>query len=250
MRLIITLILLLIIPLTTFAAPSPAESAQTKQSLEINEKGAKALAARDLSRAEELFARALALDSGNTTAAYNLAGAYLANKKTEQALTVLKEYTQRVPNDATLWARLGDVHFSAKNITEAQKNYEKALQLDEKVPDVASRLAAVYTLQRRFNDAEAMLLRAAKQDPKNPAHVTNLSGLFLASGKPQEAIHAAKRALQMKPSSELYITMGNAYEALKDSKNALISFKRAADLGNKSPELKAKISELEESAQG
>ena len=74
--------------------------------------------------------------------------------------------------------------------------------------------------------------------------LANLSSVFLATGKTDKAISTAKRGLQVNASPELYITLGNAYELQKDYKNSLIAFERAADLGDKKPELKTKIEQL------
>ncbi len=57
----------------------------------------------------------------------------------------------------------------------------------------------------------------------------------------------AKRALQIKPTKELYVTLGSAYEALKDVKNSVIAFERARDMGDNSTELKAKLETLRSS---
>ena len=89
-----------------------------------------------------------------------------------------------------------------------------------------------------------MLNRAVKQNPKDTQLLANLSSVQLANGNPQQAISTAKRAIQILPTSEVYITLASAYEALKDYKNSLIAYQRAVDLGDKRPELQKKIEGL------
>jgi tetratricopeptide (TPR) repeat protein len=89
---------------------------------------------------------------------------------------------------------------------------------------------------------------AVDQNPKDFNTLASYSSLLLGNGKAEDAIGAAKRSLQIKPSSEAYITLGTAYEIKGDFKNSLISFQRAADLGDTRKELKEKIALLEKRA--
>ena len=91
-----------------------------------------------------------------------------------------------------------------------------------------------------------LLRKAHSLNPKDAQTAANLSSVLLANENPKEAVTYAKRAIQLSPSKEVYITLGTAYEILKDYKNALISFERAQDLGDKSSELDDKIDDLKE----
>ncbi len=217
-------------------------------SLELNEKGIAAIKAKDFQSAEKLFKQALATDNKNITAAFNLAGVLLTNKKGQEAVELLTQYTNAWKSDAGLFARLGDAQFSQKNVPEAAKAYEKALEIDRGYPGVAGKLGTVYGLLNRSQDSEKMLLLAIEQNPRDGRSMANLSSIFLANGDPQKAIATAKRALQIKATSEIYVTLGTAYEILKDNKNALISFQRAVDLGDKRELLITKIEELKKTS--
>ncbi|MFM1847549.1 MAG: hypothetical protein RL417_1023 [Pseudomonadota bacterium] len=243
-------------PLLVLAAPKPQTAEQAPDtgykaaplSIELNEKAVLAVNARDFAGAEDLFKRALAADDKNVTAVVNLAAMYLTNKKSTEAVALLKEYSEKYPDDASLQARLGDAYFASKKVKEATGAYERALKLDPRYPNVAARLGTLYTLSRRLPDAERLFMQAAEEDPKNPQVLSSLSSLLLANGKSDMAVSMAKRALQIKPSKELYITLGSAYEAQKDLKNSIIAFERARDFGEKSPELEAKLETLRKSA--
>lgn len=229
------------LPTSLFAVPAPTQNQAPKvsgnaASIELNEKGVLAMKQNDFAKAESLFRKSLASDSRNLTAAYNLAGVYLNNKRQKEALALLNQYIKDFSKDSGLYARRGDVQFSLKEIELAAKDYEQALQLEPGYPGLTAKLSTIYTLQRRMPDAEKMLLRAVEQEPKNGQLLQNLSAMFLVNGKPNESISTAKRALQVNPNAEIYITLGNAYEALGDAKNSLISFQRASDLGDARPE--------------
>jgi len=220
----------------------------TPASIELNEKGVLAVNSRDYLEAEDLFKKSAAADPKNVTAVVNLAAMYLTNKKNKEAIDLLEEYTATYPGDASLQARLGDTYFASKRVGDATRAYERALKLDPKYPNAAARLGTLYTLSRKLPDAERLFLQAVEQDPRNGQVLASLSSILLANGKPDMAVRMAKRGLQVNPTKELYITLGSAYEALKDLKNSTIAFERARDLGDNSPELRAKLEELEKAS--
>lgn len=226
------------------ASKSGVDAAQAR-SIELNERGAKALLAKDFKQAEEYFRQALAADAGNVTAAFNLAGAYLTNKKEGQAISLLEPYARSNPQDAGIQVRLGDAYFTGKRVQDALRSYEAARSIEPAYSELSGKLATVYTLSNRMIDAEKLFLEAVEVEPKNAKLLASLSSVFLANGKADNAISTAKRALQVKPSAEVYITLGAAYEAKKDFKNSLISYQRARDLGYSQSDLEDKIDELE-----
>jgi len=244
------------LPFLLQAAPTPPKQTSPTattvplgdpRSLELNEQGIAAIKARNLKQAEELFRKAISADAKNITAVFNLAGVLMANKKEKEAIDLLTHYLKDYPEDPGMWVRLGDAWFASKNIKEAAKAYEKAAATFPNYPGLAAKLGTIYGLQNKIDLAEKMFLQAVAEDPKNHQLLANLASIFLGNGKPDKAISTAKRALAIKATSEVYITLGTAYEIQKDYKNALIAFQRAADLGDKREELKKKIAALKES---
>jgi tetratricopeptide (TPR) repeat protein len=217
---------------------------QVQRSLELNEQGVVAIKARNFTQAEELFTKAIEVDSKNLTAVFNLAGMYITNKKDSMAVALLEKYTLSYPKDAGLMARLGDAYFSSQNAKQAIVAYEKALKLDPKYPTIPARLGTLYSMTNKIAKAAEMYELAIKNNPKDLQSLQNLSSLYLALEKPQQAIATAKRALQISPSAETYVTLGNAYQGLKDDRNALIAYQRAKDLGYKDPAINKVINDL------
>ncbi|MCB0317588.1 MAG: tetratricopeptide repeat protein [Bdellovibrionales bacterium] len=236
-RITLCFLLSVLATLNVYAAPNP-------RSIELNEKAVAAVKANDFKSAEKLFKSALASDSGNLTAAFNLAGMYLTNQKFSQAINLLQQYTDANPKDAGLWSRLGDAYFSNKEIAKAISSYKQSLALDGNNLEATKRLATVYSLTNDSKNAEILLRKAHSLDPRDAQTAANLSSLLLVNEKPDEAVTYAKRAIQLSPSKEVYITLGTAYEILKDYKNALIAFERAQDLGDNSKALTSKIDDL------
>jgi len=231
-------------PPTQRGAKPAAISLQAQRSLELNERGVTAIRAREFDRAEQLLQQALEVDSKNITAVFNLAGMYITNKKDAQAVSLLEKYTALFPKDAGLHARLGDAYFSSQNPKKAVEAYEKALQLDPTYPTIPARLGTLYTMSNKLDKARVMFEQAIKRNPKDIQSTRNLSSIYLALGKPKDSIAMAKRALQQAPSAEMYVTLGNAYQQIRDTENALNAFQRAKDLGYKDPALAKVIEDL------
>jgi tetratricopeptide (TPR) repeat protein len=219
---------------------------QVQRSLELNERGVLAVRAREFSQAEELFTKALEVDSRNITAVFNLAGMYITNKKEASAVTLLTKYTADFPKDAGLRARLGDALFGSQQPNKAVASYEAALAIDPKYPGVPAKLATLYAMQNKIDKAATMYERAVKANPQDVQSLKNLSSIYLGLGKPQQAVSTAKRALQLSATADVYVTLGNAYQELRDDKNALNAFQRAKELGYKDPNLAKVIEGLTE----
>ncbi|MCB0354889.1 MAG: tetratricopeptide repeat protein [Bdellovibrionales bacterium] len=216
----------------------------SSRSLELNEKATAAAQAGDLKKAETLLREAISDDTKNLTAAFNLASVYLQTNRGNEAVKLLQQYVSEYSEDAGLFARLGDAYYSTKRPADAINSYEKALSLDPSFPKISARVGTLYSISERFDDAIRMYLTAVEQEPRNSEYLANLSNLFLVANQPDKAISAAKRALQVAPTSQLYRTLGSAYEKIKDIDSSLIAYKRAQDLGDKSDELEDKISAL------
>ncbi len=217
-----------------------------KISLDLNERAVTQVKKGDNASAISLFKQALEQDEYNLSAVYNLAGLYLAGKQDKEAITLLERYAAATKTDPALTARFGDAYFSSKNIPAALSSYKNALALDPRFPGVAAKIATLEILQNNLSEAEKYLDLALKSDADNSQLLANMASVKLGVGKSNESIAYAKRAIQLQAVSAPYITLGAAYEQQEDFKNALISYGRARDLGDKSPELIKRISELEQ----
>lgn len=236
----------LLLPAPAYAADQPTtQAAPNAQSIKLNEAGVVQVKGKNFLAAEDSFKRALAADRSNLTAVYNLAGVYLQNKRTSAAIELLDAYTKETQTDAGLFSRLGDAYFAAKQVDKALQSFEKAYVVDPNYPQLITKLGTLYSLKKQLKKAEDILRDGAKRSPNDPQLLSNLSSVLYANKKVKEAITFAKRSLQINPTKELYITLGNCYLALSDKKNAKVALERARDLGDKSPELEKLLKELE-----
>jgi tetratricopeptide (TPR) repeat protein len=249
MKKIIFYSLFILLPLIASANDGKAAAAPAKgpdpRSLELNEEAVKKIAKQDFQGAEETLRKAIAIDSGNLTAVFNLAGMFISNKKLPDAINLLESYIKIFPKDAGLHARLGDAYFVDKKLDPALTQYQQAIALSPQYPGVAARLGTLYSLQNNAPLAEEYFTKAVELIPNNPELLANLASVKLANAKPKEAIDYAERSLRIKQSKEAYSTLGSAYRGVKNFKNALSAFREAQQLGDNSKEVKAAIAELE-----
>lgn len=214
-------------------------------SVSLNESGVQAVQQKKFDDAEELFLEAIEKDPFNITAVFNLAGMYLANENPKDAVKLLSHYTAKDLKDAGLFSRLGDAYFAAQDLDLALKNYLAAYKLEPQYERLTGKIGTIYSLKNDLVNAEKFYVLALKSDPSSFTNLVNLSNLQLANKKYEASIASAKKALQIKAASSVYITLGTAYEMSNNRQNALISYKRAKDLGDQSPELTKKIESLE-----
>lgn len=237
------------VPITVgsvWAADLPIpQAAPNAQSMKLNEAGVAQVKTKNFLAAEDSFKRALAIDRSNLTAVYNLAGVYLQNKRTSAAIDLLDAYTKETQTDAGLFSRLGDAYFAAKQIDKAVQNFERGYGIDPNYPQLITKLGTLYSLKKQLKKAEDILRDGAKRTPNDAQLLSNFSSVLYANKKVKEAITYAKRSLQINPTKELYITLGNCYLSLSDKKSAKVALERARDLGDKSPELDKLLKELD-----
>ena len=219
-------------------------SAKSKKSLLLNEQGAKAASKNEIKKAENLLKEALAADDQNLSAVFNLASVYITQKKHAEAIGLLELYIKRNVKDVGLLVRLGDAQFDSQNLKKAEEAYQNARKLDPEFKGLSKKLGTVYSLLNKLDLSEDYFELASKNEPKDATLFGNLASIKLANGKISEAIANAKRAIQINPSQQVYVTLGTAYEMQKDYAKSLIAFERARDLGDDRSELEQKIQEI------
>jgi len=215
------------------------------RSLEANEQGIVALKTGNTRTAEDRFRRALEVDSGNLTAAFNLSGTLVVNGKKLEAIALLSDYSKKYPRDAGFETRLGDVLFSSEKIPESIPHYERALKIQPSYPKLYEKLALAYALTQKLEQSEQMYKLAVKAAPKDSELLTNLANIQLGNGKIDASIITAKKAAQLKPSSRLYLTLGSALENKGSLDDALAAFNKAKELGESGSDVVNRIAALE-----
>lgn len=133
----------------------------------------------------------------------------------EQAAAAYQKALQLDPDDASTYAKLGDLYAYrrgslAGGYARAVFFYNEALRREPFSPLTLMKLGVVYAERQRMQDAEEMMSLAASVDGDNAEVVYNLASLQAQVGKLNRARHLYRRLLAINPNYP------NAAETLRE----------------------------------
>jgi len=105
-------------------------------------------------------------------------------RKLGEAKTQFLEAVHLDPNDANAWNGLGWTEFNSGRSAEAEKAFQKAVTLEPDLPGALNGLGQIYLSQRKYDQSETFLLKAA---PQAPAAWYGLTRLYLLEGRFDQA---------------------------------------------------------------
>lgn len=190
---------------------------------------ASAYAAGDLDEATQEWAKKLAEDPEDKSAAISLSRLLRAQDKKAHAVAIMRQSAAYHPKDAEVQAEFGKALADTGNAEEAEKvlaqavaassgdwklystygtvldqlkrheearaNYERALKLSPDEPSVLNNMGLSYALDRNLTQAERVLRRAAQQPGATRAVKENLALVLGLQGKFDEAETIASKEL-------------------------------------------------------
>ena len=215
-------------------------------------------------RALPLFARVVALDSGNRQARQLLDLCRLYTGQVTPALGDLEALRKDNPHDQQILFLLGVAYLrngdrdAAKSMFEqmfaaegparaqfllgkacyeaslfqpAEESFLEALRLDPHFPGIHLELGKVYIGQYRAADAARELKTALQEDPDSQDGNYYLGSLLVQQGQNEEAIPYLERALELKPDSgAAFYYLGKARLQLKQAADAVPLLQKAVAL--------------------
>jgi tetratricopeptide (TPR) repeat protein/tRNA A-37 threonylcarbamoyl transferase component Bud32 len=133
-------------------------------------------------------------------------------RKLDEAAAKFQQAVQLAPRDANAWNGLGWATFNAGNSPAAEKAFQKVLSLEPNHPAALNGLGQIYLSQRKYDDAEKILLKAA---PQAPAAWFGLARLYLLQGKFEQAEKWAQNIVDSGQADEVAKKMLEAAKAKK-----------------------------------
>lgn len=129
------------------------------------------------------------------------------------------------------WSNLGAAQQSINLIDDARQSYSHALQLDPKQFSVRSNMAAMDINARNYAVAAQTLLDLVRDSPNFSPAWANLSAVYLNTGKLDEALAAANRAIGLDPTSVPgYYNRAEALRMMGKAEEAKVAYAEAARL--------------------
>ena len=151
---------------------------------------------KNVPEAEKEYRQALALDPEDTGALFGLALALLANRQTDEALSLAQAALNKHPDDPELNAVMGEILCARNEYAEAESFLKKSLNTKpEFVSRVHALLGNVYAKTNRTQEAIAELKLALDNDKDGSLHY-QIARLYLKVGERElanQAFEASKR---------------------------------------------------------
>jgi thioredoxin-like negative regulator of GroEL len=120
--------------------------------------------------------------------------AALAKDDLGRAIRHLKKAVDLYPEFAAAHAALGSAFLLQHEDAQAAAAFERALAIDENLPDACFGLGSLYNLQKRFAEAETLLLRAQMLRPDDWRIYYALGENYFRAGHSEKAEQSLRRA--------------------------------------------------------
>jgi len=157
---------------------------------------------KDYDKAEAAFKQATAKQAKWRTPYINLGKMMLLLKKPKQAIEVLEQGLEKIPDDAAIRFSLGAAHLAAGDHDAALSDFEAVLAQNPKNAMAANNVAAIIA-DHKYDNPErldhALRLAQANQDAKNPYFLDTLGWLHYRKGDYSLAILFLKQAVEARP---------------------------------------------------
>jgi tetratricopeptide (TPR) repeat protein len=183
-----------------------------------------------------------ALNSDPTSALLNsgLADLYFRTGRTHEAELTTRELLKSAPNDVNAHKLLGHIYLrqlsegqsaaSTNVLDQAIAEFEKIIALQPKSVEDRMVLGQLYTVKHDAKKAEEQFKSAQAIEPDSEEVVLNLARLYAESGDLAHAIKVVEAIPEGDRSPKMELALGASYEQLKQPKEAIAAYRRAAIL--------------------
>jgi tetratricopeptide (TPR) repeat protein len=162
-------------------------------------RGSQLQAAGQFEQADELFRRALEIDSNCPAAYFGFGYGLLLNEKNEEAAAYYEQGLLIDDTDATAWNNLGSAYTALEEYEEAIACYESALQIDAANAKAHFNLGNVYKDIGQAAEASACYRRALYVEPELAEAHINLGVVLQHLGRLEDALACHERAVELRP---------------------------------------------------
>ncbi len=160
----------------------------------------------------------------------------LEKKDPEKSIPHIRKAIGLFPAYAPSHLLLGTAYMDLKKWKEAQSEFEKATQVDEKLAAAYLALGACLNLQGNFGAAEKPLLRGLELNAETADGHFELGRAYWALNRWQEAEPHARKALAIRPdNAPAHLLLGNILLRKREAKEALGEFKEYLRLAPDGP---------------
>lgn len=174
---------------------------------------------------EKLFAKSF----------YDEALNYIELKQFKKAIESLKKSLEKKEQpEYIIFYYIALCHYNLKNFDTAITNYQKAIELKSDWYLPYHNIGLIFfEIKSNFKQAEIYLNKAINLNPVFGIGYFNLGNLYIKMNEPEKAIKIYENGIpyiqDKKILSKIHTGIGNAYDALKNYSQAIISYKKAIE---------------------
>ncbi len=190
-------------------------------------------------QAVEEYKLALDADPTSTVLQDGLADLYFKIGRIREAVSTAQEQVNKNPNDVAAHELLGKVYLRSLGDMQSQQSgqmlqlaiteYEKLAQLKPNDLETRLLLGQLYSLNHDSAKAEAQFKAAQKIDGGSEDVALNMFRLYSEQGEFKRAADMLAAIPVEDRSARIELALGSAYDQLKDTKNAIASYRRSLD---------------------
>lgn len=186
-------------------------------------------------QAENLYKDVLKITE-DTFSRINLAGIYYNNGNPDEAFKQLETAAKKNPDSAHPLSVLGEFKEREGKFAEAEKQYLKALSIDNQHALTHFRLGRLHLKREKFAKGIEHLKQSIDLENENPAYLETLGEEYERTGDYLEAVNYFERVSVLQPDRfEIYVKLGDLYKKKKMFREALSRYWSALRLKNDDP---------------
>ena len=189
--------------------------------------------ARDFAKAGDAYEKYIAAGPADPLMAYQRLGSARTNaEQFDKAAAALAEAQKLQPSDLSILSNLAQAYQKAGKLEEAEATYKKLAEVNpDKADNYYSWILKLYSDAQKPDKAIEAAKKIVELKPKDEQAVYNLGYMYLQTQKYQDALDAFNKALTLKPNYDLaYFQLGVCYYSMKKYADALIPFKKVIDI--------------------
>ncbi|HMC82835.1 MAG TPA: tetratricopeptide repeat protein [Candidatus Polarisedimenticolia bacterium] len=202
-----------------------------------------------LKEAEDEYLQALFLDPAHRASMGRLVGSLLKRKEFERARRLLTAAIERARTSAPHYNWLGlTLQLEARN-DEAQRAFEKAVELDPGSVEYRTNLGALFLARGDRTRAQESLREALKLRPNYALALYDMGIALAMDGKPSDAIPFLERAEGSGPATPgLLNALAKAYQETGQTAKAVAALQRSLKVRPQQPEQEKTLRRLQGSS--
>jgi tetratricopeptide (TPR) repeat protein len=215
------IVLLILIPLTLFAAEEEIWFA----------KGEQAMDNKDYPAAVGFFTKVIEKNDKNALAYFNRGLSYLFWQKFENALEDFNKSIELDSTYADAYNNRGYLFYLAGDNVAARDDFDKAIELDSNFAQAYVNRAANFIDINLFEPALKDLQKALKLNPDVPSPYLELARLYYKTNKYEKAIENYNKCLEMNlVNPKIYYNRGNSYFRLGQYEKAIEDYTKTLEM--------------------